>query len=70
MFLFKFLAKNPLNIVQLAAPEFVRLSKENWRIKILRTLFENLLIGSSPGINWKETNPILDWFKITVRTGL
>ena len=53
MFLSKFLGTNPLNFVQLAAPKFVRkfvtFFRENWRIKILKTFSENLLIGLSPG---------------------
>ena len=53
MFLSKFLGKNPLNFVQLAAPKFVRkfvrFFRENLRIKILRTFSEDLMIGPSPG---------------------
>ena len=41
--------KRLVNFVQLAAPKFVkkfvRFFKENWRIQILRTLSDSLLIG-------------------------
>ena len=51
----KFLGKNPLNFAQQAAAKFVRkfvrFSRENWKIKILKTFSENLLIRPSPGAN-------------------